>query len=85
VQTAFKQLARRTRTARCLFVTQQALVLIYSPPQPIIPDAIVQEAKQTLIANLDEQRILPEMRIQDFDSYISLINGEVTKIFILTN
>ncbi|XP_065348136.1 dynein axonemal heavy chain 7-like [Cloeon dipterum] len=44
--------------------------------KPAIPNKILREAKETLIANLDEQRILPEMRIQDFDCYISLINGE---------
>lgn len=43
--------------------------------KPAIPKSIIQEAKEKIIFLLEEQRIGPELRLQDFDDYISLMNG----------
>ncbi|KAH8413286.1 hypothetical protein KR009_009673 [Drosophila setifemur] len=42
---------------------------------PAVPDSIVQETKNRICAMLEEQRIGPELRLQDFDPFIDLING----------
>lgn len=44
-------------------------------------DEIVDECRATVQETLEEQRIGPELRVQDFDDYIHLINGEVNSIF----
>ncbi|XP_069698472.1 dynein axonemal heavy chain 7 [Periplaneta americana] len=44
--------------------------------QPVILDAIVDEAKEKVGNTLEDQRIGPELRVQDFDEYMNLINGE---------
>uniref|UniRef100_T1GJH0 Uncharacterized protein n=1 Tax=Megaselia scalaris TaxID=36166 RepID=T1GJH0_MEGSC len=43
--------------------------------KPAIPISIIQGAKEKIIFLLEEQRIGPELRLQDFDDYISLMNG----------
>lgn len=43
--------------------------------KPIIPQDIVDECRLKINEMLDEQRIGPELRLQDFDDYLSLING----------
>lgn len=47
-------------------------------PQPIIPDETVQNYKDRIKLVLEDARIGPELRVQDFDKYMPLINGEVT-------
>ncbi|ALC38670.1 Dhc36C [Drosophila busckii] len=42
---------------------------------PAIPDSVIAEAKNKICAMLEEQRIGPELRLQDFDQFIDLING----------
>lgn len=43
--------------------------------KPNISAAIIRESKCRIIALLEEQRIQPELRVQDFDEYLSLMNG----------
>ncbi|XP_068140477.1 dynein axonemal heavy chain 7 [Drosophila tropicalis] len=42
---------------------------------PAVPESIVQDTKNRICAMLEEQRIGPELRLQDFDAFIDLING----------
>jgi hypothetical protein len=58
-------------------------VQYYTLLQPVVPAELLAEAQGNLTDTLEEQRILPELRIQDFDDYISLINGEVKKHLII--
>lgn len=44
--------------------------------QPVIPEEIVEGYREQLLSLLDDQRIGPELRVQDFDEYMPLINGE---------
>lgn len=43
--------------------------------QPIIDEEYIDANKIRVLATLEEQRIGPELRVQDFDEYIDLING----------
>lgn len=43
---------------------------------PAIPDSIVAETRNRICTLLEEQRIGPELRLQDFDEYIDLMNGK---------
>lgn len=43
--------------------------------RPNIPGVIIQECKQQIHELLEEQRIGPELRMQDFDKYMTLMNG----------
>lgn len=43
---------------------------------PTVPDSIISEAKNRICTLLEEQRIGPELRLQDFDNFIDLINGK---------
>lgn len=45
------------------------------PCQPIISDEFVDSHKAKVLITLEEQRIGPELRLQDFDEYIDLVNG----------
>lgn len=45
--------------------------------QPTIPEIIVEDYKDQIKTLLENQRIGPELRVQDFDEYMPLINGEV--------
>ncbi|XP_032591888.1 dynein axonemal heavy chain 7 [Drosophila grimshawi] len=42
---------------------------------PTVPDSIVADTKNRICYMLEEQRIGPELRLQDFDAFIDLING----------
>ncbi|XP_030383339.1 dynein heavy chain 7, axonemal [Scaptodrosophila lebanonensis] len=42
---------------------------------PAVPDSIVADTRNRICAMLEEQRIGPELRLQDFDMFIDLING----------
>ncbi|KAH8377909.1 hypothetical protein KR093_007822, partial [Drosophila rubida] len=42
---------------------------------PTVPDSIVADTKNRICLMLEEQRIGPELRLQDFDQFIDLING----------
>lgn len=44
--------------------------------KPDIPKQIIIECKRKIHLMLEEQRIGPELRMQDFDQYMSLMNGE---------
>ncbi|KAF5288993.1 hypothetical protein FQA39_LY03872 [Lamprigera yunnana] len=46
--------------------------------QPIIPEQFVVSYKLTIQRLLEDQRIGPELRVQDFDEYMPLLNGEAT-------
>ena len=43
----------------------------------MVPVDFIQECKEKVALNLDDQRIGPELRVQDFDEYMRLINEEV--------
>lgn len=43
---------------------------------PAIPESIIAETRNRICALLEEQRIGPELRLQDFDKYINLMNGK---------
>ncbi|XP_050309816.1 dynein axonemal heavy chain 7 [Anthonomus grandis grandis] len=44
--------------------------------KPTIPDETIDEYKRIIKELLENQRIGPELRVQDFDEYMPLINGE---------
>ncbi|XP_045534007.1 dynein axonemal heavy chain 7 [Papilio machaon] len=44
--------------------------------KPIIDSELVDKYKKSIADLIDEQRIGPELRIQDFDNYVCLLNGE---------
>ena len=46
--------------------------------QPEIPQEIVTDCRDRICAILEEQRIGPELRMQDFDNYMTLMNGVVS-------
>lgn len=46
--------------------------------KPAIPDDIVKECKLKVYNLLEDERIGPELRMQDFDKYTSLMNGIVS-------
>lgn len=41
----------------------------------------MEDCKKNIDFLLEDQRVGPELRIQDFDDYVCLINGEVTYDF----
>ncbi|GAB0099121.1 Dynein heavy chain [Sergentomyia squamirostris] len=43
--------------------------------QPIIADVTVADCRHRILRVLEDQRIGPELRMQDFDDYITLMNG----------
>ncbi|KAI4465685.1 dynein axonemal heavy chain 7-related [Holotrichia oblita] len=47
--------------------------------KPVIPETIVEGYREQLFTLLDDQRIGPELRVQDFDEYMPLINGEAVE------
>ncbi|XP_037882003.1 dynein heavy chain 7, axonemal-like [Glossina fuscipes] len=42
---------------------------------PAVPESIINEQRNRICELLEEQRIGPEVRLHDFDKYISLMNG----------
>jgi dynein heavy chain len=46
--------------------------------QPIIPADIIENDKKRVSNILEDQRIGPELRVQDLDDYMNLINDEVS-------
>ncbi|XP_073827136.1 dynein heavy chain at 36C [Musca autumnalis] len=42
---------------------------------PAIPESLIAETRNRICALLEEERIGPELRLQDFDEYIDLMNG----------
>lgn len=51
--------------------------------QPIIDDELVEAYKKKVADLINEQRIGPELRVQDFDDYVCLLNGEVRFYYLL--
>lgn len=50
--------------------------------KPVIADQVVNECRKQILSMLEEQRIGPELRVQDFDEYMSLMNGtDADRIF----
>lgn len=50
--------------------------------KPIIADIIVNECKAQITEVLEEERIVPELMLQDFDDYMDLMNGaDADKIY----
>lgn len=45
--------------------------------QPIIDNDLIEKSKKQVADLISEQRIGPELRVQDFDDYICLLNGQV--------
>lgn len=43
--------------------------------RPIIPDEIIGQCRNEIVDVLEEERIVPELLLQDFDDYMSLMNG----------
>lgn len=43
--------------------------------KPIIPENIVSDCRNDIVDVLEEERIVPELLLQDFDEYMSLMNG----------
>lgn len=52
--------------------------------QPIIDDELVEAYKKKVADLISEQRIGPELRVQDFDDYVCLLNGDVSSRLYLT-
>lgn len=50
--------------------------------QPLIPQTIVDEYKEGVRIMLENNRIGPELKMQDFDNYVHLINGEVFVFYL---
>ncbi|XP_071052662.1 dynein axonemal heavy chain 7-like isoform X1 [Onthophagus taurus] len=48
--------------------------------QPVIPEEIVENYRQKIKDLLEDQRIGPELRVQDFDEYMHLVNGEANDL-----
>ncbi|XP_050670474.1 dynein axonemal heavy chain 7-like [Leptidea sinapis] len=44
--------------------------------RPVIDNEIIEGYKKSIIDLINEQRIGPELRVQDFDDYVCLLNGE---------
>ncbi|CAG4997774.1 unnamed protein product [Parnassius apollo] len=44
--------------------------------KPIIDNELIEDYKSKIADLIDEQRIGPELRVQDFDDYVCLLNGE---------
>ncbi|XP_072937032.1 dynein axonemal heavy chain 7 [Epargyreus clarus] len=44
--------------------------------KPVIDNDLVEEYKKQIADLINEQRIGPELRVQDFDDYVCLLNGE---------
>lgn len=56
--------------------------------KPAIPESDVENCRARIHEMLEEQRIGPELRLQDFDNYMSLMNGvdaEEIAEFIMSN
>lgn len=43
--------------------------------KPVIADRMIDDCRKRIFNMLEEQRIGPELRLQDFDDYMSLMNG----------
>lgn len=52
--------------------------------KPTIPEQTVENYKKLIKNLLENQRIGPELRVQDFDEYMPLINGEVLCNFVVS-
>lgn len=55
---------------------------------PAIPNSVVKDARNRICALLEDQRVGPELRLQDFDKYIDLMNGrdsEHVALFMASN
>lgn len=50
--------------------------------QPIIPEEIVENYKARIKLLLEDARVGPELRVQDFDKYMPLFNGEVIYFYL---
>lgn len=46
--------------------------------QPIIDNDLVEDYKKKVADLINDQRIGPELRVQDFDDYVCLLNGDVS-------
>lgn len=54
--------------------------------KPVIPARLIDDCRNRIFNMLEEQRIGPELRLQDFDDYMSLMNGaEADRIFNFMN
>ncbi|XP_033607299.1 dynein heavy chain 7, axonemal isoform X2 [Cryptotermes secundus] len=73
----YNMMIAAVRNLPCL---ETKLYLDWGGPQmvlkPIIPDDIVEHDKERVSNTLEDQRIGPELRVQDFDDYMNLINDE---------
>lgn len=54
--------------------------------KPIISNDIIDECRTQIVNVLDEERIVPELMLQDFDDYMDLMNGaDADKIYNFMN
>lgn len=54
--------------------------------KPVIADQMIEDCRTRIFSMLEEQRIGPELRMQDFDDYMSLMNGaDADRIFNFMN
>lgn len=54
--------------------------------KPVIPDEIINDCLNEIVDVLEEERIIPELLLQDFDSYMSLMNGnDIDEIYNFMN
>lgn len=54
--------------------------------KPIIPADTVEKCRQQIMDVLEEERIVPELMVQDFDDYMDLMNGaDADKIYNFMN
>lgn len=60
------------------FYLNKQLLIAFSLIQPVIDSELVDNYTKQISGLIDEQRIGPELRIQDFDDYVCLLNGTVS-------
>lgn len=60
-----------------LYLNKKLLIAL-SLIQPVIDSELVDNYTKQISRLIDEQRIGPELRIQDFDDYVCLLNGTVS-------
>lgn len=54
--------------------------------KPIIPTDVIDECRTQIMYVLEEERIVPELMLQDFDDYMDLMNGaDADKIYNFMN
>lgn len=76
---SFERLESKIPLFQALHSSQKCL-------KPVIADRMIDDCRKRICNMLEEQRIGPELRLQDFDDYMSLMNGvDADQIFNFMN